>query len=100
MHTSCYIVSHRLANAFVQEHLAIEIKYIALDLLYKLLITVDGERFAGLNICGFCAIKVFAKMFLHCLGHKYSLCSIIKERHLYLWKSYCDTAENREKHKV
>ena len=61
---------------------------IALDLLYKLLNTVDREKFAELNICGFCAIEVFAEMFLSCLGHKYSLCSIIKERHLYLRKNF------------
>ena len=32
--------------------------------------TVDGERFAGLNIRSFSAIEVFAEIFLHCLGHK------------------------------
>ena len=44
--------------------------------------TVDGERFAGLNICGCSTIKVFTKILLHYLGHKYSLFSTIKERHL------------------
>ena len=34
---------------------------------------MDGERFTGLNICGFNAIEVFAEIFLCCLGHKYSL---------------------------
>ena len=32
--------------------------------------TVDGERFAGLNIHGFSAIEVFTEIFLHCLGYK------------------------------
>ena len=34
------------------------------------LYTVDGERFAGLNIRGFSAIKVFTEIFLRCLGHR------------------------------
>ena len=29
--------------------------------------------------------------------HKYLLFSIIKESHLYSWKNYCGTPENREK---
>ena len=60
-------------------------------------VTVDWERFAGLNICGFNAIEVFTEMFSCCLGHKYSLFSIIKERHLYSRKNFCGTPENREK---
>ena len=32
--------------------------------------TVDGERFAGLNIRGFSAIEVFAEIFSRYLGHK------------------------------
>ena len=32
--------------------------------------TVDGERFAGLNIHGFSAIKVFVEIFSCYLGHK------------------------------
>ena len=64
--------------------------------------TVDGERFAGLNIRGFSAIEVFAEIFSIfsvCLGHKYSLFSIIiiKERHLYSWKNLHSTSENCEK---
>ena len=31
--------------------------------------TVDGERFTGLNICGFSAIEVFTEILLRCLGH-------------------------------
>ena len=56
--------------------------------------TIDGERFAGLNIHGFSTIEVFVEMFSHCLGHKYSLFSINKERHLYSWKSFGGTPEN------
>ena len=59
--------------------------------------TVDGERFAGLNIRSFSAIKVFAEIFSCCLGHKYSLFSINKDRHLYSWKNFRGTPENREK---
>ena len=66
-------------------------------ILYNKQYTVDGESFAGLNICGFSDIEVFAEIFSRCLGHKYSLFSIIKERHLYLWKNFCGTPENREK---
>ena len=61
--------------------------------------TVDGKRLAGLNIRGFSAIEVFVEIFLHCLGHKYSLFSIIKERHLYSRKNLHGTPENREKRK-
>ena len=59
--------------------------------------TVDGERFAGLNIHGFSTIKVFMEIFSHCLGHKYSLFSIIKARYLYSWKNFRSTPKNREK---
>ena len=33
--------------------------------------TIDGERFTGLNICGFSAIEVFTEILSRCLGHKY-----------------------------
>ena len=56
--------------------------------------TVDRERFAKLNICGFIAIKVFMEILLRCLGHKCSLFSTIKERRLYSRKNFCGTAEN------
>ena len=59
--------------------------------------TVDGERFAGLNIRSFSAIEIFAEIFLHRLGHKYSLFSITKERHLFSRKNFHDTPENCEK---
>ena len=59
--------------------------------------TVDGKRFNGLNIHGFSAIEVFAEIFSCCLDHKYSLFSIIKERHLHSWKIFRGTPENREK---
>ena len=58
--------------------------------------TVDGERFAGLNIRGFNAIEVFMEIFSCCPGHKYSLFSIIKERDLYSQKNFYGTSENRE----
>ena len=58
--------------------------------------TVDGERFAGLNIRGFSAIK-FTKILSRCLGHKCSLFSTIKERHLYLWKNLHSIPEKHEK---
>ena len=59
--------------------------------------TIDGERFVGLNICGFSAIKVFTEILSHCLGHKCSLFSTIKGRHLYSRKNSHGTPENREK---
>ena len=59
--------------------------------------TVDGERFAGLNIHSFSAIQVFAEIFSRCLGHKYSLFSIIKERYLYSRITFRGTPENCEK---
>ena len=58
--------------------------------------TVDGERFAGLNIRGFSAIEDFTEIFSHYLGHKYSLFSINKERHIYSWKNFHGTPENCE----
>ena len=60
---------------------------------YYILCTVDGERFAGLNIGGFSAIEVFTEILLHCLG---SLFSTIKERHLYLRKIFHSIPENRK----
>ena len=64
---------------------------------HSLLLTVDGERFARLNIRGSRAIEVFAEIFLCCLGHKYSLFSMNKERHLYSQKNFHGTPENHEK---
>ena len=52
--------------------------------------TVNGERFAGLNICCFSAIEVFMEILSRCLGHK--------EGRLYSQKSLCGTPENCEKH--
>ena len=60
--------------------------------------TVDGERFAGLNICSFSAIEVFMEILPRCFGHKCSLFSATKERSLYSRKNFCGTPENREKH--
>ena len=48
-----------------------------------ILYIVDVERFTGLNVHGFSFIKVFVEILLCCLGQKYSLFSIIKERCLY-----------------
>ena len=59
--------------------------------------TVDRERFTGLNIHSFSAIKVLTEILLHCLGHKCSLFSTIKERCLYSQKNFCGTTENRRK---
>ena len=58
--------------------------------------TIDVEIFAGLNIHGFSPIKVFAEIFLCCLGHDCSLFSAIKERCLYSQKNFHGTFENRE----
>ena len=62
-----------------------------------ILYTVDVETFAGLNVHGFSFIKVFAEILLRCLGQRYSLFSIIKERCLYSWKNFSSTLENYEK---
>ena len=45
--------------------------------------TIDGEKFAGLNVHFFNPIEVFAEIFSLCLGQKSLLFSTIKERHLY-----------------
>ena len=58
--------------------------------------TVDGERFAGLNIRGFSAIEVITEILSRCLGYKCSLFSTVKERCLNSRKNFCDTPENRE----
>ena len=60
---------------------------------------IDGERFAGLNIRSFSAIKVFTEILSRCSGHKCSLFSTIKGRCLYSRKKICGTPENREKQK-
>ena len=60
--------------------------------------TVDMERFAGLNICGFNPIEVFKDILSSCLGQK--CLYIIKERHLYSQKTFMvATLENCEDHK-
>ena len=65
-------------------------------LLYPRGYTVDRERFTGLNIRGFSAFEVFMKILSHCPGHKCSLFSTIKERHLYSRINLYGTPENRE----
>ena len=64
-----------------------------------MLYTVDGERFAGLNIRSFSFIKVLKEILSCCLGHKCPLFSTIKERYLNSRKNSHGTPENREKHK-
>ena len=64
------------------------------------IITVDGERFPGLNIRSFSAIKVFTEILSHCLHHKCSLFSTIKERRLCSRKNFHGTPENGENMKV
>ena len=59
--------------------------------------TVDGEKFAGLNVPVFNPIEVFVEILSCCLGQKCLLFSIIKERHLYSWENFRGILENREK---
>ena len=65
-------------------------------------ITVDVERFSGLNAHSFSPIEVFVfiEIFLRCLGKKCSLFSVIKERCLYSRKNFYSTLENHENRKV
>ena len=70
----------------------------ALVLTIFIFFTINGKRFAGLDICGFSAIKVFMEILLRCLVHKCSLFSTVKERGLYSRKNFCGTPENCEKH--
>ena len=58
--------------------------------------TIDGKRFAGLNIHGFSAVKVFTEILSRCLDHKFSIFSTIKERRLYSRENLCGTPENCE----
>ena len=60
--------------------------------------TVDRERFAGLNIRGFSAIKF--TLLSRCLGHKCSLFSTIKEKHLYFGKTFVVFLKNMKNVKV
>ena len=62
--------------------------------------TIDGEKFAGLNVHFFNPIEVFAEILSLCLGQKSLLFSTIKERHLYSWENFCSTLENHEKWKT
>ena len=62
--------------------------------------TIDVERLAGLSVCSFISIEVYAEILSHSLGHKYLLFSIIKEKHLYPQKKFeVATLENHENHK-
>ena len=71
----------------------LQVSFCILNISFRgvLLITIDEERFAGLNIRGFSTIKVFSEIFSHCLGHKYSLISIIQEGHVYSRKNFHGT---------
>ena len=62
--------------------------------------TVHGERFPGLNIHGFGAIEVFTDILSHCLGHKCSLFSTVKERRLYSQKNFHGTPKTVKNMKV
>ena len=55
------------------------------------------ERFTGLNIYVFNPIEIFLEIFLCCLGQKYLLFSINKERCLYSQKNFRGTLVNCEK---
>ena len=61
--------------------------------------TVDMERFAGLNICGFNPIEILAEILLCCIGQKCLLFSIIKVRCLYSQEKFDGTLENCEMQK-
>ena len=62
--------------------------------------TVHGERFPGLNIRCFSAIEIFTEILSHCLGHKCSLFSTVKERHLHSRINFHGTPKNHENAKV
>ena len=55
--------------------------------------TVNGERFAGLNIHGFGPIRFFTEIFLQCLGQQ---CLLFK----YSWENFCGTLKNHKTVKV
>ena len=61
--------------------------------------TVEGERFAGLKVCSFNPTEVFAEILSRCLGQKYFLFSVIKERHLHSRKNFRSTLEYHDKRK-
>ena len=59
--------------------------------LVKLLIPYMGKDSLGLNIHSFSAIEVFTDILSHCLAHKCSLFSTVKERRLCLQKNFHGT---------
>ena len=69
------------------------------DQIFVDIVTVNGERFAGLNVRVFNTIEVFVEILLRCLGRKCLLFSIIKDRHLYSQENFHGTLENRKKRK-
>ena len=65
------------ANIHILRHLKEELAWsiekwlwvISNTMLFKT-VTVDGERFAGINIRSFSTIEVFMAIMSSCLGHK------------------------------
>ena len=57
-------------------------------------ITINGERFAGLNIRGFSPMKFFTGIFSRCLGQRFYYLTIVK----YSWENFHGTLKNHENH--
>ena len=57
--------------------------------------TVNGERFAGLNICGFSPMKFSQEYFCGALASSVYYLTIAK----YSWKNFCGTLKKCENHK-
>ena len=82
--TSVMKVGLVYVNIHILRHLKEELAWsiekwlwvISNTMLFKT-VTIDGERFTGVNICGFSTIKVFMEIMSCCLGHKWSLFSTI-----------------------
>ena len=55
------------------------------------------EKFAGLDVCGFNPIEIFAEILSRFLGKKCLLFSVIKERCLCSWKNFHGTLEDHGK---
>ena len=73
-------------NIYILRHLKEELAWyiekwlqvISNTMLFKT-VTVERERFTGVNFRGFSTIKVFTEILSRCFGHKCSLFSTIKE---------------------
>ena len=81
-------------NIKLLNHRCTDILYYNIQMSYSR----QGKIRTGLNVRGFNTIKVFVEIYPRFLGHKYSLLSINKERHLYSRKNFRSTPKNREKH--